>query len=336
MKKLMSTMLCMTFTAAALAAKPPKWVMGADPAYPEATYALGVGVGNDLDAARANARAEISRGFQARVQQTLTDVQTEGSSSLGRRQGPATGTQKSELTTKVATETLLEGVTIPQTWFDKKKGKYYALAALDKRAARQSLSNQITEKEEGIHSRLDQLEDGGTALSKAKALAQALKIARERDALVARRRLVDPAPIADLANGSSTAQIDRQLASVLAKIEFRLDVDGGPKSRAKQAVAGRVSEMGFRVTDDPKAPLCVKGEVAVKPFDRGHPEWKFFHWDGTVQLLEGGKVIASSTPSGEEAALVESTAEAKARDAGDDGLATEAQKLISQYVFGEQ
>jgi hypothetical protein len=198
-----------------------------------------------------------------------------------------------------------------------------------------ALSNQITEKEEGISTRLNQAEDSRTPLTQARALGQALKLSQERDSLVTRRRVVDPAPVADLAGETSTAKIDGKLTQVLSKIEFAVNADGGANSRLQQAVVGKVAVLGFKVTDDPKAPLLLKCKMDVQPFDRGHPQWKFYHWNSTVELFDGGKTVASSTPSGEEGHLTEKTAEAKARDAGEAGTALEAQKLISQYVFGE-
>jgi len=326
--------LLVLLSGAAWAAKTPKWVTGADPAYPDNAYVIGVGIGSDLDIARANARAEISRAFQARVQQTMTDTQTESSASVGTLHGPAAGTQKSEMTTKVATDSLLEGAQIKEIWFDKKKNKYFALAVLDKRVARQALGMQITEKEEGINTRLSQVDGAETPLSQARALGLALKLSQERDALAARRRFVDPTPIPDLPGETSTAKIDGRLAQVLTKISFFVDIQG-ISPRLKQAVAGRVTELGFKISDDPKAPLSLKCNLTVEPFDRGHPQWKFYHWNGTVELFENGKTAASSAPSGEEGHLMEKTAETKAIEAGEQAVALEAQKLVSQYVFGE-
>lgn len=332
MKFWMTLSLALLTAAAAGAAKTPKWVNGADPAYPEAQYVVGVGIGGDLDGARANARAEIARTFQARVQQTLTDTQTETSASKGRRQGPALGTQKSEMVTRVATDTLLEGVTVKETWFDKKKKKHYALAALDKRAAVRALTQDIVDKEEGISTRLAQAEDADAPLSEARALGQALIVARERDALAARRRVVDAAPMPELAGETSTAQIDGRLAKILSKVEFFVDAGGG---RLQKAVAGRVAELGFKVSANPKAPLSVKCAMTIEPFDRGHAQWKFYRWEGAVELMESGRAVASSTPSGEDGHLMEKTAETKARESGEAAMAQETQDLISRYVFGE-
>lgn len=314
------------------AAKVPKWVSSADPAYPDAQYVVGVGIASDLDGARANARAEISRTFQARVQQTMTDTQTESSAARGRRRGPVDSAQKSEMTTRVATDTLLEGAVVKETWFDKKKNKHYALAVLDKRAAVRALSQQIVDKEETIAARLAQAEDADATLSQARALGQALAVAQERDALVARRRIVDAAPIPDLAGETSTAQIDGRLSKLLSKVAFRVEAES---DKLKKAVAGQVADLGFKVVDDAKAPLSIKCSLAVTPFDRGHPQWKFYHWEGDVELMEGGRTAASSAPSGEDGALMEKTAETKARASGEAGVAQEARDMISRYVFGE-
>lgn len=319
----------------AWAARAPKWVSGADPAYPETAYVIGVGIGDDLEGARANGRAEISRAFHARVQQTVVETQTESSASLGSRRGPAAGTQTSAMTTQVTTESLLEGVQIKETWIDTKKKKHYALALLDRRATTRALSHDITEKEEAIAARLAEAEDAETPLSRARALGRALVPARQRDALVLRRRVVDTNPAPDLPGETSTAQIDGKLSKILSGVQFRVETADGAASRLHKAVAGRVAELGFKVTDVPKAPLAVKCSLAVTPFDRGHPQWKFYHWEGTVELMEGANIIASSTPSGEDGHLMEKTAETKARASGEEGIAQEAQKLISQYVFGE-
>ncbi|HNF58181.1 MAG TPA: hypothetical protein PLN89_01245, partial [Elusimicrobiota bacterium] len=82
--------------------------------------------------------------------------------------------------------------------------------------------------------------------------------------------------------------------------------------------------------------LRLKATLAVEPFDRGHPQWKFYQWKGNVQLIDAdGKVLGGSTPSGQEGQLIDETARAKTTEAGEDGLAQEAGRLLSQYVFGQ-
>ncbi|MBI4396608.1 MAG: LPP20 family lipoprotein [Elusimicrobia bacterium] len=328
------------------AAKAPAWVNGQDPAYPDSTFITGVGVAKDLDGARSNARAEISKVFQARIQQSLTDTQTESSASVDNRRGPALGTQESEMSTKVTTDSLLEGVQIAAAWFDKKKNKQYALAVLNKPNLRRTLSTQITEKEEAIQARLSQAKAAPTPIEKAKGYAQALRLCRERGELSARRRVVDPAGMADLSLNGSEAEIQKSLDESLAKIQFVVEAEGETDSRLKDALKDRITRMGFKVSetadaastpDDPV--LKVKGRLAIEPFDRGNPSWKFFKWNGVFEMSEaapGGKVLSASTPSGSEGHITEGTAYIRTREKGEQALAQEAQDRISKYIFGDK
>ncbi|HMX94898.1 MAG TPA: LPP20 family lipoprotein, partial [Elusimicrobiota bacterium] len=319
----------------AAAAKIPAWVRGPDRAYPESKYVIGVGVGSDLDAARTNARAEISKTFQARIQQTMKDTQTEQSSAAGKRRGPALGTQKSELNTTVSTDNLLEGVAIKETWFDKKGKKYYALALLDKVTAQRSLSSQITDLEETINARRNEARRAATPLAKSRALAQALAVSRSRDELAARRRLVDPAGMADL-NGNTSTALEQDLNAVIGGLRVAIDAESVKDSRLKDKITEKVTSLGFAVADGAAGALRLKATLAVEPFDRGHPQWKFYQWKGNVQLIDAdGKVLGGSTPSGQEGQLIDETARAKTTEAGEDGLAQEAGRQLSQYVFGQ-
>ena len=65
------------------AAKRPNWISGKDKRYPEETYLTGVGIGKDIDSARSAARAEILKVFEAHIEQTALDIQTESTSDMG-------------------------------------------------------------------------------------------------------------------------------------------------------------------------------------------------------------------------------------------------------------
>ncbi|HRY28944.1 MAG TPA: LPP20 family lipoprotein [Elusimicrobiota bacterium] len=338
--------LAVLSAAAAHAAKRPAWTQGEDPAYPNATYVTGVGIGDDLDAARSNARAEISKVFQARVQQVTSDVQSETSGAVGGKRSPVESAQESEMRTKVTTESLLEGVQISQTWFDKKKKKHYALAVLSRPKTLAALSGQITEKEEGIGAQMSIGKAAPSAIEKARAYAQAYRLAQERDALAARRRAVDPVTVPDLpGTGNSTAEAENLLRQTLAQIQFTVEADGETPSRLKESVTGKITAMGFKVLDStapaatPMSPVIkIKCRLTIEPFDRGNPSWKFFRWNGAFEMAESGKngrVLASSTPAGAEGHLTEDTARTKTRISGEEALAKEAETQIGRYILGK-
>ena len=316
--------------------KKPAWVTGPDPKYPDTKYVTGVGVGTDLDGARSNARAEIARTFQARVQQTLTDIQTESSTSSGKNRSAAQGTQKSQSDTKLTTDTLLEGVTVAETYYDKKSKKNYALAVLDKIALRRTLSTQIIEKEQALSAAKTRADSAATPLDRARALSAAMAVSRERDELSTRRRVVDPAGMAEL-SGGSTAELETALEKAIAAIPITVTAEGPEGSKLREAVVAQINGLGVSVSNGGTTGLAVKAKLEIAPFERGVPEWTFFQWNGTVDLTDvsSGKVVASSTKDGVEGHLTVTTAKSKTIAAGESALGQEAARLISAYLFGQ-
>lgn len=336
--------LMLLLTGAQLhAAKTPAWVKGQDPAYPPHVYLTGVGVGKDLDGARSNARAEISRVFQTRVQQTLQETQTEERTGVGKKWGKAASTQQSAVKTRVDTEGLLHGVEIAQTWYDKKSKNHYALAVLNKTKSRAALASDIAQQEEGLRSRQAQANAAVSPLERARYLAQAMRFSQTKDELAARRRILDPADAPEPDAGASTEMLDRQLRETLARISVVLRAEAPKGSHLRAKVADRVTSLGFQVLAASETPKKAQGpvlqittQIEVEPFDRGNQDWKFFTWKGALDLQDGeGKTLVSSAPSGQEGHLTEQAGRSKALAAGEDALAQETETQISKYVFGQ-
>lgn len=338
----------------AAAPKTPAWVTGPDPKYPETKFMTGVGIGADLDGARSNARAEIARTFHARVQQTLTDQQTESSTSSGKKRSAAQGTQKSHIDTQVTTDTLLEGVAVVETYVDTKSKKTYALAILDKIALRRTLSTQIMEKDQAVSAAKTRADSASNSLDRARALSSAIEASRERDDLSTRRRVVDPAALsaelrgqaapqrgegpagmAEL-SGGSTAELETAFEKALAAIPVSVTAEGPNGSKLRDAVVAQINGLGISVSNETATGLAVKAKLDVTSFDRGTPDWTFFQWTGTVELMDRttGKVVASSTKDGVEGHLTVNTAKSKTMAAGETALGQEAANLVSDYLFG--
>ncbi|HOW28152.1 MAG TPA: LPP20 family lipoprotein [Elusimicrobiota bacterium] len=344
MKRICLGLLCIALSVtAASAAKKPAWITGADKNYPDQTFILGVGIGRDIDSARSAARAEISKVFQARVQQSVTDVQSEGTQTGGKKP-VMTGSQSTEMKTRVATDGLLEGVQIAETWLDEKAKTHYALAVLDKMKMRAALSGQLTEIEEKMESYLGQAKAATSPLEKAKGLSQALKQMDLKEPILARKRIVDPSPMPDLPGSLSRPEIEKQLGDALGRIQFVVDAGKDDQgARIHELVKAEITKKGFKVSDTaaataPESPvIVVKCRLSVEPYDRGNPQWKFFLWKGTFEMYDGvgGKMLYSSAPTGEEGHLTESGAQTKAKTVGEQALAAEAGQRISDYVFGQ-
>jgi hypothetical protein len=177
-------------------------------------------------------------------------------------------------------------------------------------------------------------------LEKARALAQALKAARTYDALEARRRVVDGGAAA-LSAGAGSGELAAQLESVLSGLRIAVIVDEIPGGRLRTTIASTLGDLGFSVIDRRTTPIkgaaaFLSAAMTLEPLDRGHPQWKFCQWRGTLELNGSeGTSVASAAPDGSEGHLSEATALDKARTAGEQEMAREAGRLVSRYIFGE-
>jgi len=327
--------------ATSSAGRRPKWISGKDQKYPEKTYLLGIGIGKDIDSARAAARAEISKIFEARVEQMALNTETESSAT---REGitKTDSSQAIKQQTKVSTVGELKGVEIAETWNNKKKRNYYALALLNKPKTRARLSSEILDIEEKINSFVKQADESTTPIDKARGYSKALPLYEEKEKLEAKRSVVDPTSIPNLQTGPSETEIRSKLNAELSKIQFI--VDANDNKRLTKLIGEKITGMGFKISDaadakasDTQNPVIeIKADLTVEPLDRGNPNWKFYMWKGSFEMSESspsGKVLASSAPAGQDGHLIESTAKAKAIDSGEKAMALETEKQISKYIF---
>ncbi len=323
----------------------PDWVSGFSGKYPEQTYLLGIGLGDTLDEARSAARAEISKVFKAKVMQSSKDTKQETSIQQNNK-NQTSGSMKTELETSVFTEEVLEGVEITETWLDEKNKTYYALAVLNKTKTRALLAGQVAEQEEIIQSQFELAKKMTTALEEIKALNAVIHAFEKKETLLAKKRIVDPVAIPEIPSSPSLTEVKKQKEEALKKIVFVVEViKDEANSNLKDVIGEVITKMGFKVS--PLIPanlaedsllLIVKYQLTLTPFDRGNPQWKFYRWQGTIEISEGkaeGKVLTSVSKQGEESHISDETAKIKAIGLAKQSMALAVQLQINKYIFGK-
>jgi hypothetical protein len=336
---IISTVICVS-ASTLYCASAPEWVTGSSKKYPDSGFVTGVGIGDTLDAARSSSRAEIAKVFKSRVTQASENTASE-KSTVKDRALQSFGETKTESKTSVFTDEVIEGVKVAETYFDKKKKTHYALAVLDRSKTRAALSVKIAEQEAILTSNLSAAEKSISPASKVRMLSGALDAFDRESALKARRRVVDPADIPDI--GVQRQDILTKLADAESKITFV--VDAGEDSGLRNAVSSRVTRMGFKIESsmpEKTAPgavvLFIKCDLAVEPFERSNPQWKFYNWSGNLNINENGlkgKIIVVSTKSGQVSQLSEDSSRDKALLTGSQAMASMVEESINQYLFGK-
>lgn len=312
----------------------PDWISGESRKYPSDQYLIGIGVGADIDASRANARAEISKIFSAKISQVMEEVTSE-------RTG-MTGPQVSvEQKTRVTVEDVLEGVEIARIWRDKKNKVVYSLAVLNKKKYRQNMSNRMAAAEEAISGYLERAKTESSAVEKLRLLTVALKSAAQRDAFAIRRSVVESVPLKFIQDELSTASIISAAAQTKKKIKFVIFVDSpDDKNTIKEAFAEKITASGFDVVAAENSfqaadILAVFVDIRYTPFNRDSPGWKFYMWEGRFEIRSGEKTLASASLSGVESHTTQEGALLKSRLAAEKAMVDMLARKIDHIFSAE-
>jgi hypothetical protein len=332
--------LALFLSQTSFALKAPEWMTGTSKKYPSDKYLIGVGIGSDLDAARASARAEIAKIFQTRIIQSSQEITKERSAQGGGDAGFA-AEASNELTTRTSTDDVLQGTEIPETYQDTKKNSYYALAVLDKVKMRQSLSRDMADLEETVESQVALSRKTTSVIDQIRALTAALKARDSRETLLIKKRIVDTGIIPDMPLTLLRPQIVKERGEALKKVLFVLE--SSDEGNLSGIIGERITGLGFNVVASTAAAaadtvIAVKSSIGVAPVERNNPNWKFYNWNATMamrDLSDSGKVITAIARQGQVSHISESAARDKAVADAAHTLAVAVGQQLEQYFFGD-
>jgi hypothetical protein len=321
----------------------PDWLDGSAEAFPRERYLIGVGEGDDLDAARDRARAEIARIFEVRIEDAVVDRSEEVAVLEGAHRRSSI-VERIAVETRTSTRAELEGVEIAETWRDSASRRVYALAVLDARRAHRRLLEQAAELEADVADLLADAERARGALREARARVAAARASRERDALLVRARVVGPVDRAILARPPGSAALERGLEAALARMGFELSAretgasGGGDLPGLRDALAARLTRMGFRAAEPAfaLASLHIDCRLALLRIERGGAGWWHYGWEGACQLTDASGAVLSVAETGSESHPVDATARAKTGARGEQSLAEAVERELQRYLYGEE
>ncbi len=340
MKKLSSVvaLLLLCSVCAIARSSAPDWVNGISAQYPADKYLIGVGIADSLDGARGNARAEVAKVFKAQVSQLAKETQSERTVQSGKKSANSSSVEAS-VNTQVMTDMQLEGVEITETWLDPKNASQYALAVLDKQKLRMALAGQIAEQEQTVEAQLKAAKETVSAIEQVRDYAAALKALDKKNALAAEKRVVDPVAVADV-DAVSRTEIQQRQRLALNKLKFIIEA---AQPGAKELIGSKISALGFKVQEavpasGPDTLLLIRAQSSLEPLERNNPDWKFYTYQCSVQLLDyfnNEKILASDSKEGQVSQLTDEAVKQKAQSISKQEAASIAEVLVKNYLFGE-
>ena len=182
------------------------WVTNPQGEYPSAMYLTGVGISEDLSAAKKHAKAEIASQIQTTIKSNITDMERETS-----RRGETTSESDFRQRIQEITEVSISGVIFPK--IEEKEGRFYVLGVLDKMQYLQDIRSQLNEMASAIsdlHTSLyNEIASGGllTALDNYRDMSQTM------DEFVSMRSIYNA-----VSNGPYPQRFDFNLAAIESEL----------------------------------------------------------------------------------------------------------------------
>jgi hypothetical protein len=312
------------------------WVEGSSHKYPSGRYLTGVGIGNDLQKAEDNARAEIAKVFYSRIDAS-TKISQEYLQSVSGTTIRESGRMSVQDILEVSTHKVLSGVRIAEIYHESKPSNaFFALAVLDREQSMVILQNKINGLDHDIQTQLDRAGRLSDRLLKIKELKAALETHLLRQAYDTELVIVNPTgqgiipPVAFV-------DIKNRLTDILTK-EFRihLEIKGDRAKDLQEALADALTQEGFSLSGtNEKANVLVKGSIEIKPLKQTSEQWKYVRWKTAFDLvdLKGDSVFGSISDTGREGHLSLPQAQDRALLKIKKDLLPKLSQEISRYIF---
>lgn len=318
--------------------KRPGWVDGESIQYPSSRYLTGVGYDPDRKLAEDKARAEIAKIFMSKIDSRTKTYQDY-------LQITSKGKSKTEETfniqdiTRVSTQKVLSGVRISQVYQETgARPIFYALAVLDRDQSAKILGYKIQELDQDIHQLLSRAKGEEDLLAKVKYLKQSVQKFVMREAYDTELRIVSQKG-KGISSSIHFTEIKGRLESILLRdFLIGVSVTGSRANEVQDALVQGLNQQGFSVSADlNRVNVLVRGNVEIKPLERGTSEWKYLQWRAHFDMVDkkGGSVFGSVNKTGRQGHLNLQQAENRAVRKIQKALTTEITQEMKRYIFSQ-
>ncbi|MDH5378111.1 MAG: LPP20 family lipoprotein [Gammaproteobacteria bacterium] len=251
----------------------PDWVDGVSKKYPQGFYLTGRGEGSSQAAAKNQARADLTKSIEVKVDAKSQDLQEFSRSGSDTR-------ASLKIVRDVQTESSLtvKGIEISETWKNPETGQYYALATLHRQPAMERLSDEIKDYDNTTLALVGKAKDEKDLLAKTGYMAKALQAQYKRADTNRILQVIDrtgEGVKSKINIGDMIATLNESAENVKIKTVAQADAS----LQLEAILAGAISEAGF--TNTPEGDFVL--EAAVQKHDLGQKN-NFIWVRGVVEV----------------------------------------------------
>jgi len=177
---LSSLMLCFVLISSSANARvKPDWTESEPVRYPNNLYISATGSASDIELAKDRALANLSKIFEAHINEVSTTKSDTYVSLNNMQEMVAKNNHLSQLV-RVTTNKIIRGAQIVESWRDEELAVFYALAVLDRKQARNNIMDEINRLDEETITKLEKVKLSTNTLRKIAALDKAISLQEDR------------------------------------------------------------------------------------------------------------------------------------------------------------
>lgn len=315
-------------------AKKPYWLEKEHKKYGSKRYITGIGIGETRETAENEARANIAKVFNAKVESETQDfMQT--IKKFEKKKVKAKSFEDVQQLTKISTDKVLEGTIIAE--LKKHKKIYYAFAVLDKMKTTNILSDKIANLDIEIKKLATEADKSENKITKIKNYNKILKNFVERKAINAELKIVSPVGMG-IDSAIKAADISAKLDKLLTSgFKLSIKIDGNYVEQITSYVKEALTSLGFTLSDKiDEADVTIDGKVVIEPTEHPDKSWQWVKYETSFDLVDvkTKNTFGNITKNGQEAQLTLDAANNKALVTINKVIEKEMTDEIKKYIFG--
>ncbi|HAS83143.1 MAG TPA: hypothetical protein DCS43_10840, partial [Verrucomicrobia bacterium] len=199
----------------------------------------------------------------------------------------------------VYTAMSLQNVQYPERYTDKKTGRVYALATLNRAETAAIYVNRLKENDAMIVRFVQRSESPSPAMTYA-ALAAAVAISADSHQLRAQLDVLYPQAKSQVSTTYAHDVLQQRMATAAKQIGVAVSIENDPDGKVAQTIIAQLTGLGFVVAPG-DAFLQVRGSVAMEETDLGSKGTFFVRYVMKLDMVDAyGKTVAALSEQGRE------------------------------------
>lgn len=276
-------LFCFVFLSSCVNARDkPAWVESEAERYPNNLYISSTGSASDAELAKDRALANLSKVFEARIDETSTTKSDTYVSLHNMKETIAKKNKLSQLI-RVTTDNVIKGAQIVESWKDDELAMFYALAVLDRKQAKNNILDEINRLDEETNVEIENIKFQNDTLLKIAGLDKLVSLQQNRLSLHNMLKIINLHG-RGYPSEWQLSDFKTQLENELTLLKISAVVDGDSIStELTKILKSSMANSGFPAIDESDYTLTLRLSVNDLGFQQG------WYWKRAKLIIELAK-----------------------------------------------